>query len=150
MPKRVTAERKKGAMAERQYATEAPDEIERERQHGVAEILAGQRHHPVRRVQGGVRGQGLVEHRDQQHEDADHHEADPEAAVVGKKNAVGERGHGSALGRPTAQSEQAAGPALDEQDDEHQHQDLAQDGAGEGFEQLVDDAETAGAEQRAP
>ena len=44
---------------------------------------------------------------------------------------------------------QPARPALDEQDDEHQHKDLAQHGAGIGFEELVDDAERGRADQRA-
>src|SRR5215469_8602321 len=51
--------------------------------------------------------------------------------------------------RAALQREQPARPALDEQDDEDQHQDLAQHGASIGFEELVDDAERRGAEQRA-
>src|SRR6476620_8066196 len=44
---------------------------------------------------------------------------------------------------------QPARPALDEQDDEHQHKDLAQHGAGIGFEELVDDAERGRTDQGA-
>src|SRR6266478_690528 len=51
--------------------------------------------------------------------------------------------------RAALQREQAARAALDEQDDEDQHQDLAQHRAGIGFEELVDDAERGGADQRA-
>src|ERR1700694_5105712 len=51
--------------------------------------------------------------------------------------------------RAALEREQAARAALDEQDDEHQHQDLAQHGAGIGFEELVDDAERRRAQKRA-
>src|ERR1700733_7997828 len=55
----------------------------------------------------------------------------------------------SSFDRAALQREQAARAALNEQDDEHQHQDLAQHGAGIGFEELVDDAQRGGADQGA-
>jgi hypothetical protein len=42
------------------------------------------------------------------------------------------------------------GRLLDEQDDEHQHEDLGQHGTGIGFEELVRDTERQRANQRAP
>src|SRR5580698_10853762 len=58
-----------------------------------------------------------------------------------------QRGCTQSFDRPSLQGEQSARAALNEQDDEDQHQDLAQDGAGIGFEELVDDAERGRAEQ---
>ena len=46
----VAAEREEGAVAEREDAAIAPDQIERERQHGVAEVLAEQRHEIARHM----------------------------------------------------------------------------------------------------
>ncbi len=42
------------------------------------------------------------------------------------------------------------GPPLDEEDDEHQDQDLAEHRAGIGLQELVGDAERQGAHQRTP
>src|SRR4051794_23451034 len=56
----------------------------------------------------------------------------------------------SSLRGPALEREQAARPLLDEQDDEDQDQDLAEHGAGIGFQELVEDAERHGAGQYAP
>ena len=56
-------------------------------------------------------------------------------------SARGGRDGGSCLHRPALQREQAARALLDEQDDEDQHQDLGQHGAGAGFQALVGNAE---------
>src|SRR5664279_142480 len=56
----------------------------------------------------------------------------------------------SGLHRATLEREQAARPFLNEQNDEHQQQDLAEHGANHRFEQLVGDAEHHSAEQSAP
>src|SRR4051812_18283773 len=56
----------------------------------------------------------------------------------------------SGLDRAAAQREQAARPALDEDDDRDQHEDLAQHRAGVRLEELVDQAEQERADQGAP
>src|SRR5690606_1885343 len=56
----------------------------------------------------------------------------------------------SALRRAAFLREQSPRPPLDEQDQRHQHQHLAEHGAREGFEQLVDHTRGQAAAQRAP
>ena len=51
---RIAAEREEGAVAEREDAAIAPDQIERQRQQRVAEIFADQRHDIGRHVQRAV------------------------------------------------------------------------------------------------
>src|SRR3954470_2235546 len=55
----------------------------------------------------------------------------------------------SGLRRTAAEREQAARALLDEEDDEHQHRDLAEHRARERFEELVDDAESHRTDERA-
>src|SRR4051812_16130222 len=56
----------------------------------------------------------------------------------------------SCFHRPALEREHAARAFLDEQDDEHEHDDLAEHGAGIRLEELVQDAERQRADQRAP
>ena len=60
---RITAEREEGAVAERKDAAIAPDQVEREREQRVAEILADQRHDVGRDIEGALRRGGEVEQR---------------------------------------------------------------------------------------
>src|SRR3954451_5168174 len=56
----------------------------------------------------------------------------------------------SGLHSSAAQREQSARALLDEDDQRHQHEDLAQHRAGHGLEELVDEAQRHGGGQRAP
>ena len=68
-------------MAEREDAAEAPDEIDGERQRGVAEILADELYRPGWRAKGAAGRQEQVR---QRHEDADRqNQQDEEAQVAG-------------------------------------------------------------------
>src|SRR5512134_132690 len=55
----------------------------------------------------------------------------------------------SRLGRPALERKQALRPPLDEQHDQHEDRDLREHGAGERLEELVHDAETERADDRA-
>ena len=57
-------------------------------------------------------------------------------------------GHASAA-RPFSR-EHAAWPALNEQNQQHQHNDLAEHRAGDGLKELVDDAQSQRADNRTP
>ncbi len=81
----VTAEREESRMPERKDAAETPDEIERQRQQRIGQVLAEQRHKIGRHVQWMIgRGQ-KVERRDK------HGEADKDRN--GDQNAAVERPH---------------------------------------------------------
>ncbi len=61
----IAAEREEGAMAERENAAIAPDQIQRQRQQRIAEILAHQRHEMVRHVQQAAFGREQIGERHQ-------------------------------------------------------------------------------------
>ena len=141
----VAAEREERAVTEAQDPGVAPDQIEAQRQDRVAQIFAEQWHEVVRHGERRIRRDPAVQQRDQQaeHQPAQH-KAGPEPGIPRASLAGVEAcRHHSRLrvGGAALQREQAARPPLDEQDDRHQHGDLAEDRAGIGFEQLVDDAE---------
>ena len=62
---RVAAEREERAVAERENAAIAPDQIDRERQNGVAGIFSEQRHQIGRHLKQRARRQQQVRQRDQ-------------------------------------------------------------------------------------
>ena len=138
----IAAEREERTVAKAQYAGIAPDQIEAQRQDRVAQIFAEQWHEVVRHGERRIRRDPAVQQRDQQaeHQPAQH-KAGPEPGIPRASLAGVEAcRHHSRLrvGGAALQREQAARPPLDEQDDRHQHGDLAEDRAGIGFEQLVD------------
>ena len=61
----VAAEREERAMAERENAAIAPDQVDREREDGVADIFAQQRHQIGRHLEHRARRQQQVRQRDQ-------------------------------------------------------------------------------------
>jgi hypothetical protein len=71
---RVAAEREERAVAEREDAAIAPDEIERERQHGIGQILAEKRHDVGRHMQRMRNRQQQVRHR---HQRGDRQQGEP-------------------------------------------------------------------------
>ena len=63
----IAAEREESAMAEAQDSAKSPDEIDRQREHGKTKILAEQRHHMRRDMEGGIGRRQEVQGRDQHH-----------------------------------------------------------------------------------
>jgi hypothetical protein len=59
----VAAEREEGPMAERQDSAIAPDQVEREREDGVAQVFAEQRNDIGRHMEGRTWRQEQVEER---------------------------------------------------------------------------------------
>src|SRR4051812_34908714 len=57
---------------------------------------------------------------------------------------------GSCFDRTALEGKQTARPLLNEENDRDQKYDLAEHGAGDGFQQLVCDPESHGTDQRAP
>ena len=141
---RVAAEREEGAVAERQDAGVAPDEVERHREQRVGQVLAEQRDDVARHVPGLAR--------------ARRRGCRPAPAPRrrrgwrGRCRCAGRSGRRaiSGLHRAAALREQAARPLLDEQDDEDEDQDLAEHRAGVGLEELVGDPEREGRREGAP
>ena len=70
----VAAQREEGAVAERQDAGVAPDQVDRERQYGVANVFAEQRDQIGRDVQRRARRYQQVEHRDSDREGSEQHQ----------------------------------------------------------------------------
>src|SRR6187402_1459290 len=68
-------------MAERENAAIAPDQVDRQRQDGVADIFAEQRHQIGRHLEHRARGQQQVGQRDQDADRGDHREKDGGAAI---------------------------------------------------------------------
>ena len=77
----VTAEREERAVAERQNSAIAPDQIERERQDGVAEVFAEQRHDIGRHVKGRARRQEQIEQRNHRGQQGEHAQEDAAATI---------------------------------------------------------------------
>ena len=74
----VAAEREEGAVAEREDAGVAPDQVQRQRQQREADVFAEQRHEVVRQMQDRARRDHAVQRRDADQQDqADHAEGDP-------------------------------------------------------------------------
>src|SRR5690606_14166322 len=70
------------------------------------------------------------------------------AARLGRPSAI--VGTASALRGASFLREQPARTLLDEQDQKYEHEDLREDRADLGLEQLADDAEAEAADERAP
>ena len=115
-PHRVAAEREEGAVAEREDAGVAPDEVERHREQRVGQVLAEQRDDVARHVPGLARRDDEVADRHQHHDD--------EEDARGRCRCAGRSGRRliSGLHRAAALREEAARPLLDEQDDEDEDQ----------------------------
>ena len=80
---RVAAEREERRMAEAENAAEPPDEVDRQRQHRVAHVLADQGHHVGRHVERRRGRHQQVEDRHQQcRDEQEGHERQPGAVVV--------------------------------------------------------------------
>src|SRR5262249_16138428 len=77
----VAAEREERAVAEREDAAIAPDQVDRKRQQGVAYVLAEQRYEICRHVKGRRRRQQQVERRHQDGERREHDEERDRAAI---------------------------------------------------------------------
>src|SRR5262245_39072881 len=60
----VAAEGEEGAVAERKDAAEAPDQVDRQREQRIGQVLADQRHRIGRHVIGAVRGHREIEEGD--------------------------------------------------------------------------------------
>ena len=67
----VAAEREESAVPKREDAGVAPDQVERKREEGKADVLAEERHQIVRQVQGRS-GRQTVQERDRDQEDQRH------------------------------------------------------------------------------
>ena len=90
---RVAAEREEGAVAEREDAAIAPDQVDREREDGVADIFAPERDEIGRHLQERARGQQQVGERDEDAAGRDDGKEDRRAAVQRSRQHV--RGHAS-------------------------------------------------------
>jgi hypothetical protein len=148
----VAADGEKGAMAERENAAIAPDQIEREREHGIAQIFAEQRHEISRHIAelAGRRAEDCWP--EQEWRAASRMPISHQALVSRARNRAcvsmawlrrGRRCSSkfSLFDRPSLEGKQAARAALDEEDDHDQDQDFAEHGAGIGFEEFVGDAQ---------
>ena len=134
---RVAAEREEQAVAERQDAGVAPDQVHRERDDRVAHDLAEQRHPVVGEVERAARRHQQVARpgTTTKSTSAATPIARPSAArgrqrarsAARRADADGHearRASASCFHRPALQREQALRPLLDEDDDEHEHRDL--------------------------
>src|SRR5262249_30840220 len=93
----VAAEREEGAVAEREDAAIAPDQIDREREDGVADIFAPQRHQIGRHLEEGALRQQQVRQRNQDTEAGDDQDEDRSGAV---ERAGEDVGHHASTARP--------------------------------------------------
>ena len=96
----VAAEREEGAVAQRQDAAKAPDQVDRQRQQRIAGVFAEQRHEICRHVQGRGRRHREIEHR---HGDGDrrrHGDEEHGAAVERADQHVRRRRHHASTARP--------------------------------------------------
>ena len=78
----VAAKRKEGAVAQAQDAAVPPDQVKRNGEHGVAEVLAKQRHGVGGDVEHRVRRYCQVGDRHDDRGDGQHGEQDPAAPLV--------------------------------------------------------------------
>ena len=86
----VAAEREEGAMAEREDAAIAPDQVDRQRQHREAKILAEQRHEIRRQMKRRRRRQHQIEHRHQNADDGQDDEEDDGATIERARDEPGD------------------------------------------------------------
>ena len=78
----VAAEREKGRVPQAQDAAVAPDQVHRQRQHAVAQVLADQSEPVGREVKRGRRGHNLIEERHEQRPAASTPRNHPAAAIA--------------------------------------------------------------------
>ena len=136
----ITAEREERAVAKRENAGIAPDQVDRQRQQRVADIFAEQRHRIGRDVERRALRHEQIEQRHQHRECRQQRQEDTQAPRSSMRMS-GNGADASCLHRPSPQREQPARALLDEQDDEHQDRDLGEHRAGKGLKELVGDAE---------
>src|SRR6185312_5900142 len=92
----VTAEREERAVAQRENADVTPDQVDRKRQNGVADVLAEQRDEVGRHVQRRGLRKRQIEQRHQHRECAERAEKDHRAAV----EPADQRRHHASTARP--------------------------------------------------
>ncbi len=134
-------------MAERQDAGIAPDEIDRERQHRVADVFAEQSDQIGRDMKRRSGRHQQVENRDCDRERGEQHEKHCRRSVEQAREREGAHLglHGSALER-----EHAPRTLLDEKNDQDENGNLAEHGACIWLEEFVGDPKRECADERAP
>src|SRR5579862_4880272 len=149
----IAAEREKRAVAEREHAAIAPDEVEREREQGIAKIFSEQRHHIVGEMKWRTVGHDQIEER---YDDDQKQRAERQCGQSdgGSRQGSAEReiaGHNAlAFHRAALQGEQAARTALDKDDNENEDENLPDDRARPRLEKLGRNAKAQRTDQRAP